>query len=363
VSFYVEKRSGKRKTSYRVQVIIKQAGRILHRESRSFPNYRDANAWGAGRDKALKRAVDDPEVWAELTRSGPDVTLGELIGRYRREYAATYGRTVVKDLELLERSKLAGVPIARLRSGDIVAHIRGRVEGYTRPDGEAVAGVSPATASNDLTRLQTVLDAAWASFDIDVPRHEIEKARIECRRRRLVGKSKERDRVATDDELARLYEHFEQATRGEIPMADIIRFAVFSARRQDEITQLRWSDNDAEKLTGVVPRLKDPSGGRINVPFRYTQAAWEIVQRQPRRDGEPRIFPYNSKSIGAAFTRACKVLGIDNLRFHDLRHTAVTSLFAQGYQVHEVPAFSLHRSWATLKRYMNATPDQVELRS
>jgi hypothetical protein len=33
-------------------------------------------------------------------------------------------------------------------------------------------------------------------------------------------------------------------------------------------------------------------------------------------------FPYDPKSVGAAFTRACHILGIQDLRFHDLRHEA-----------------------------------------
>ena len=351
VSYYVEKREGKRKTSYRVQIIIKQEGRILHRESRSFSARKEGVSWGARRDKELQKALrEDSELFSELTRTGPSLTVGELIDRYRKEYSASYGRTVGNDLELLGRSTLATIPVGKLTSGDIVAHVKSRVDG----------GVAPQTASNDLTRLQTVLDAAWASFDVPVPRQELEKARIECRRRRLVAKSRERSRVATDDELARLCGHFVQGTRGTIPMADIIMFAVYSARRQDEITQLRWVDNDSDKLTGVVPRLKDPSGARMEVPFRYTREAWEIVQRQPNVD--ERIFPYNPKSISSAFTRACKILGIADLRFHDLRHTSVTWLFKQGYQVHEVPAFSLHRSWATLKRYTNIRPEEIELR-
>lgn len=185
-------------------------------------------------------------------------------------------------------------------------------------------------------------------------------ARIECRKRKLIGKAQERDRVATEAELARLCAHFDNSQRAQIPMSEIIWFALYSCRRQDEITQLRWVDNDASKLTGIVPRLKDPSGSKIDVPFRYTQEAWDIVQRQPRNSTQ--VFPYNSRSISAAFTRACKVLGIQDLTFHDLRHTAVTRLFKLGYQVHEVPAFSLHRSWASLKRYTNIKPEEVELR-
>lgn len=360
MSYFIEKREGKTKTSYRVQIIIKQAGRIIHRESKAFSAFRDANAWGAQRDKLLKKGLDDAEVWAELTNRSPSVTVGELIQRYQLEYSGAYGRTVGRDLDLLSRSPIAEIRADRLKSGDIVAHVRRRLAGYRKPDGGAVLGVSPATAANDLTRLRTVLDAAWASWDIPVPRDELEKARIECRKRRMVAKSAQRERTATPEELDRLTAHFEQAVRGEIPMAELIRFAVASCRRLEEITQLRWADNDPDKLTGVVPRLKDPSGSRVNVPFRYTREAWDIAQRQP--EVSDRIFPYNPKSIGTAFTRACRVLGIEDLRFHDLRHTAVTNLFRQGYQIHEVTAFSLHRSWATLKRYYNESVDQVPLR-
>jgi integrase len=362
MSHFIEKREGKRRTTYRAQVIIKRDGRIVHRESQSFAARRDASAWGAQRDKQLQKALDDPEAWQALTQTQPSHTLAELIKRYQRDYSASYGRTVGMDLELLARAELAEMPVEKITSADIVAHIKLRADGVKNPDGQTykVAPVSPATALNDLIRLRTVFEAAWASWNIETPRDELTKARIECRKRRLVGKSKERERVITDDELERLCAYFDQSTRQQIPMSDIVRFAVQSARRQDEITQLRWADNDGDKLTGIVPRLKDPSGARLNIVFRYTQEAWAIVQRQPRT--HDRIFPYESRSIGAAFTRACKVLGIRDLRFHDLRHSAVTRLFQRGYQVHEVPAFSLHRSWSTLRRYTNITPDQVALR-
>jgi len=48
-----------------------------------------------------------------------------------------------------------------------------------------------------------------------------------------------------------------------------------------------------------------------------TPEAWAIVQAQPQTTEY--IFPYDPKSVGTAFTRACHVLGIKDLRFHDLR--------------------------------------------
>ena len=54
----------------------------------------------------------------------------------------------------------------------------------------------------------------------------------------------------------------------------------------------------------------------------------------PRRDD--RIFPYSTDAISAAFTRACKVLGIEDLHFHDLRHEGVSRLFEMGWTIPQV---------------------------
>ena len=46
----------------------------------------------------------------------------------------------------------------------------------------------------------------------------------------------------------------------------------------------------------------------------------DTVQRQPQTSDY--IFPYNPRSICTAFTRACQVLGILDLTFHEMRHEA-----------------------------------------
>lgn len=69
----------------------------------------------------------------------------------------------------------------------------------------------------------------------------------------------------------------------------------------------------------------------------------------PRKDA--RIFPYSTDAISAAFTRVCHMLGIEDLRFHDLRHEGVSRLFEMGLNIPHVAAVSGHRSWQSLKRY------------
>lgn len=86
-----------------------------------------------------------------------------------------------------------------------------------------------------------------------------------------------------------------------------------------------------------------------------------IIQRQdPASD---RVFPYDPKTVGAAFTRACRVLQIEDLRFHDLRHEATSRLFEAGYAIVEVQQFTLHDSWGTLSRYTHLRPEDVNTRS
>lgn len=63
------------------------------------------------------------------------------------------------------------------------------------------------------------------------------------------------------------------------------------------------------------------------------------------------IFPYSTDAITAAFTRACKLLGIHDLHFHDLRHEGISRLFEMGWNIPHVAAVSGHRSWNSMKRY------------
>jgi integrase len=209
----------------------------------------------------------------------------------------------------------------------------------------------------DLVFIGVVLRAAKSARSVPVQPTIVEEARTACRELRLIAKSRKRERRPTPHEISLLDEHF-KTRRGRIPMQDILWFAIHSARRQDEITRLEWGDNDPEALTGVVHDAKHPTQKVGNHRrFRYTQQAWEIVQRQPRNSRY--IFPFKSRSISASFTRGCKYLGIKNLRFHDLRHEATSRLFERGYQIHEVQQFTLHESWSELQRYTHLIPGNM----
>lgn len=83
--------------------------------------------------------------------------------------------------------------------------------------------------------------------------------------------------------------------------------------------------------TVVIRDHKDPrekQGKDQTVPL--LPDAWKIVLQQIKGRTSGAVFPFNSKSVSTAFTRACIALKISDLHFHDLRHRATADLFRQG---------------------------------
>mgnify|MGYP006151278217 CR=1 FL=1 len=187
---------------------------------------------------------------------------------------------------------------------------------------------------------------------------------IAARHLKLAGKSNSRSRRPTLDELDRILTFFVEAHRRDkrsLPMHAVVTFAVFSSRRQDEITRITWEDFHEGDMTQLVRDMKHPGQKKGNdVLCETPPEALRAMRLQPHRTGN--VFPYNSDTISRRFTDACKFLEIDDLRFHDLRHEAVSRLFQMGRTIPQAAAVSGHRSWQSLQRYthLRGTGDKFE---
>ena len=124
--------------------------------------------------------------------------------------------------------------------------------------------------------------------------------------------------------------------------------AIFSTRRQEEIVTIKWKDFDSDRI--LVRDMKTP-GDKTgnNVWCDLTPEAVVYINAMPKVD--ERIFPYSTDAVSAAFTRACKFLGIEDLHFHDLRQDGVSRLFEMGRTIPQAASVSGHRTWQNLKRY------------
>jgi integrase len=330
---------------YTAIVRIRKRKTIIYQEYKTFALRTAAVSWARHREVELEK----PGALYRTQHGTP--TLSELIRWYvdTFETISKWQRSKQTHLEFLEQHAIGEANALTLTTAALIDHVRSR-----RAD-----GAGPATVANDLVWIGVVLRAARSVRDLPVHPEVVQEARNACSALRLIGKARRRSRRPTADELARLKAYFgRRDKRANIPMVAIVEFAIASARREAEICRLEWRDNEPVGRTGLVRDAKHPTAREGNhLRFKYTPEAWAILERQPRTSEY--IFPYQPRSVGAAFTRACKVLGIRDLRFHDLRHEAASRLFERGYQIHEVAQFTLHESWNELKRYTNIRPEDL----
>lgn len=78
------------------------------------------------------------------------------------------------------------------------------------------------------------------------------------RRLGVVGKGMERDRRPTQDELDRIIAYHDNNPRKLIPVGRIVKFAVATAMRQEEICSLDWKGIDFRTRLATARNRKDP---------------------------------------------------------------------------------------------------------
>ena len=83
-----------------------------------------------------------------------------------------------------------------------------------------------------------------------------------------------------------------------------------------------------------------------------------VLQQQRSRTGL-RPFPVTSNAFRLAWDRLRSRAGINDLRFHDLRHEAISRFFEMGLSIPEVALISGHKDVKMLFRYTHMRVDSV----
>lgn len=327
-------------TRYRAQIRIKQGGVIVHNESRTFSKKAMASAWIATREAELE------EPGAIMASRHKKITVGWVVKTYREEVTEIggFGRSKLANLKQLEGMAIADLPAVTLSSMDLLTHVQQR---------RRLDGAGAATVANDLVWLRIAFRYVRRAKGLLLPLQAIDDAAEEARASRLIGKAKRRDRRPTPDELEKLDAHFQQQRLrpdGSSPaMRYIMWFAIYSCRRQEEICDILRAEMHKDTMTYQVHNLKHPDGSAGNDKLALLPArGWEVVAailRDVSPDDAGRLLPFNSRTVSANFTRACHVLGIKDLRFHDLRHEGCSRLGEDGYTIPQIQQVSMHESW------------------
>lgn len=238
--------------------------------------------------------------------------------------------------------------ISKLRWLD--PHLGGReLAGITRQEIQRIGAIkaaeaSPATANRYLALIRAILIRAqrfWEWLD-RVPAIT------------LSPEPKQRIRWLTREQAERLL--------AELPphLAAMARFSLATGLRQSNVTGLRWDQIDlARAVAWIHP---DQSKSRRAIPVPLNAEALAVIRSQVGKHPE-QVFTFRGKPVDrasdSAWYKAVKRCGLDDFRWHDLRHTWASWHVQAGTPLHVLQELGGWRTPAMVQRYAHLAPEHL----
>jgi hypothetical protein len=232
-------------TGYTAQILRKKKGAIILREAQTFDRRQAASVWLKRRETELSEpgAIDRAKV--------PEKSLANAIDRYIAESRKVIGKTKAQVLAWIKGHDIANMDCGEVRSQQIVDFANELLAG----------GRQPSTVGNYISHLAAIFAIARPAWGYRLEEIQMKDAQAVLRRMGIIGKSKSRDRRPTLPELDLLMQHFVDRSKRDpnaALMHRVIAFAIFSTRRQEEITRQEMSDVDSEHSRLLVRDMKHP---------------------------------------------------------------------------------------------------------
>jgi integrase len=197
-------------------------------------------------------------------------------------------------------------------------------------------GISGTTLNKEIACLKTIVRRALLNGQIN--RNPIMGVR----------KFKEipRDRTLSPEEYQTLIRECPHRLR------PIIQLAYFTGMRCGEILGLKWNQLDLKNKVLILEALDTKTLEKREIPL--SESLIGLLQQVPPTLGSPYVFTFKGKpmkSIKTTFKRVCRKAGIENFKFHDLRHCAVTNFRKAGVSDSVIMSISGHKTHAVFRRY------------
>ena len=299
--------------------------------TKTFINKVDAERWAKQVEVEIQKGSYNNLVLAERT------TFAEIIERYIAEVLPTMrgGKADYIRLKALARRPIAKLNMVALTPQKIAQH-----------RDERLKEIAPATVIRELSYFSSIITYARKEWGINI----INPVSLVARPKNPQGRS----RILDAAEINALFEALRPIGRRSIWMLPLVRLALETAMRRSELLGLRWEHVDLGQRTIFLQLTKN--GTSRTVPL--STHAIQILTKMPRNlDG--RVFPVTHEVVSQAFSRARKQAGVKDVRFHDLRHMAITKLAEKLPNLIELSAVSGHKSLAMLKRYYHPSAEQL----
>lgn len=324
----IRERKSRGKTVYCAQVRI--TGHPA--ESRTFHTRKLAQKWFDERSAELKYGHED------LATAGKTPSFAELNEKYGVLYRVSeWERNVLKRFVHLP---IFRKPIASITDQDV---------SDLKTLYLVTKGIKPSTFQKYLRILRRPIKKArlkWGYKGLIDPFEDIG----------VKSTDKPRERTMSDDEYKMVCEYLErprrlfkrEMTRHHYRL--LIDFALATCMRRSEIANCQVFHIKGDYHTLYIPKTKTNVPRTIPLSPRARAILKELV---PLAVGGY-IFPTTGKAIGKRWTDMMKHLGIDDLHFHDLRHTGLSRYDTDGFSKGELKLIGGHRTDKMLFRYLHA---------
>jgi integrase len=205
-------------------------------------------------------------------------------------------------------------------------------------------GVSKTRVNRTTTVINTILNKACKEWGwIDTVPH--------------IRKYKEpsvRVRWLTKDEASRLL--------AQLPphLEAMVRFSLLTGLRESNVTLLEWNQIDMQRHVAWIHPDQAKAGKAIGIPL--NNEAIEVLKNQIGKHSI-RVFIFNGQPVKKAGTRAFKnalsKAGIENFRWHDLRHTWASWHVQNGTPLQVLKELGGWASYAMVQRYAHLAPEHL----
>jgi site-specific recombinase XerD len=208
--------------------------------------------------------------------------------------------------------------------------------------------VEPATVNRELSFLRRVFSVALANGLVE--RNPVKAVKF-------FREPSGRVRFLTEDEEPRLREQLDPS------QWQIVEFAFNTGLRQSEQFRLRWEHVNLTNRVLTIPRSKH--GGARHVPVNNTATA--ILHSLPSRFHSRWVFPSRAGKTPLnatnfrqrVFNPAVRRAGIENFRWHDLRHTFASRLAMKGVDLNSIRELMGHKTLAMTLRYAHLSQSHL----
>lgn len=211
---------------------------------------------------------------------------------------------------------------------------------------------------DQLNMINVVLKWRADQLDIEVPRLRFDTKKFP---KDWAVKRTRRLEAGEEEALMKRLESISSAARIHWPL--LAKLAIETGARLQELILAEWREISSNTDFWTIPKMHTKSKKERVMPLTSGAIEALVALKAAADPTDPRIFHClgQPRSVSAFFHRMSKEAGLIDLRFHDLRHDAISRfvLTQRNFSVHEIMQMVGHSNPAMLQRYSNLRGEEL----